>query len=296
MALSNNMLDSFYQFVKDIPVRVPPPPGDGRGSAEPPSEWDMGKDDLTGSEYVNAKTDEIPPGHEDRVKYLQNVLLLSQKYLDLWGGINTREQINNGNLPDDMSNESQMKRSDYRIKVYKTILDLSSMGWFATSSEESVNKSFEVEKSEFHLTLIRAILEGIVGVKSMTQALEKVLTSITDMVHQTGHYSENHILWSLFNVCQWDSQAQDVKAHMSGPVPEYPLRFVTFQITADVVNVTTNKSSMEIVKIDMTYFQTEVSMIESEWDYYKPKVEDWLHEMGDKSIRDPTDGGEIPVD
>lgn len=127
MALLNNMPNS--QFVKDIPVRVPPPPGKGRSSPQPPSKWDMGSDDLTGSEYVNAETNNIPPGHEDRVKYLQNVLLLSQKWLDIFGGTNTREQINNNRLPDDMSKESQMKRSDYRIKVYSTLLESSSMGW-----------------------------------------------------------------------------------------------------------------------------------------------------------------------
>ncbi|TGJ85409.1 hypothetical protein E0Z10_g3336 [Xylaria hypoxylon] len=275
------------QFVKDIPVRVPPPPGKGGSSPEPPSEWDMGSDDLTGSEYVSAETNDIPSGHEDRVKYLQNILLLSQKWLDIFGGTNTREQINNNKLPDDMLQESQMKRSDYRIKVYSTLLGSSSMGWFATSSEEIVHKSFEVERSQFHLTLMKAVLEGIVGIKSMTQALEKVLTSITEMVSQTGHYSEDHTLWSLFNVCQWDSQAKDVKAS---------LRFVAFQVTADVVEVTTGKSTMETVKMDLTYSQYEVSLIESEWDYYKPKLEEFLHEMGDKSIRDPTDGGEIPVD
>ncbi len=68
---------------------------------------------------------------------------------------------------------------------------------------------------------MEAILEGIVGINSMTAALEKVLKSITDMVIQTGHYSEKHTLWSFFNVCQWDPQAKDVKACMSGPVPEY---------------------------------------------------------------------------
>lgn len=53
---------------------------------------------------------------------------------------------------------------------------------------------------------------------------------------------------------------------------------------------------METVKMDLAYSQFEVSLIESEWDYYKPRLEEFLHEMGDKSIRDPTDGGEIPVD
>ncbi|KAI3339004.1 hypothetical protein F4824DRAFT_508931 [Ustulina deusta] len=263
MALVNNTLDPFSEFVKGIPVLVPLPPGEGRVDPVPPSLWDMGEDDLAGSEYVNAETDAIPPGHEDRVKYLQNVMLLSQKYLDLWGGINAREQIDKGNLKDDMSNDSQMKR------------------------RESVYKKFDVKRTEFHLTLMKAILEGIVGINSMTAALEKVLKSITDMVIQTGHYSENHTLWSFFNVCQWDPQAKDVKAS---------LRFVTFKVTADIVNVVTGKSSMETVRMELTYFQTEVSLIESEWDYYKDKVQDFLREMGDKSIRDPTDGGEIPVD
>lgn len=88
MALVNNTLDSLSAspFVEGIPVFIPSPPGEGRADPKPPSLWDMGEDDLTGSEYVNSETNEIPAGNEDRVKYLQNVLLLSQKYLDLWGG------------------------------------------------------------------------------------------------------------------------------------------------------------------------------------------------------------------
>lgn len=84
-----------------------------------------------------------------------------------------------------------------------------------------MNKKFDVEKTQFHFVLMKAILEGIVSLGSMTPALEKVLKSITEMVHETGHYSEDHTIWSFFNVCKWDLQTKDVKACMSSPVPEY---------------------------------------------------------------------------
>ncbi|KAF9761852.1 hypothetical protein IL306_003660 [Fusarium sp. DS 682] len=75
-----------------------------------------------GVNYINVTAGQIPPGREKCIKDVEKMIGITHKWLGIHAGIQTKMQIDSGNLPDDMDDGSRMKRSDYCIKVLDTIM------------------------------------------------------------------------------------------------------------------------------------------------------------------------------
>lgn len=116
-----------FASVEDIPVLLPPPGSPYEG--DPPTDADMGKYDPNTVNYINIKTNNIPPGHEKRIKEVEDMIDLTHQWLDIHAGKQTKIQKDKGTLPTDMTKESQLKRSDYRIKVLDTIMTEGNCPW-----------------------------------------------------------------------------------------------------------------------------------------------------------------------
>lgn len=63
--------------VKGIPVLLPLP---SLGDPKPVTEDDMGKDDYNTTNYINIKTDNIPSGHEARIKQIEEMIDLTHRW------------------------------------------------------------------------------------------------------------------------------------------------------------------------------------------------------------------------
>jgi len=267
--------------VENIPVIFPPvgsPYAD-----EHVSEDDMGKNDPNTITYINVLANTIPPGHEAHIKKLEDMMDLTHKWLDTHTGLQTRAQLNAGTLPSDMSKPSQLKRSNYRIKVLDVILGEGRCPWINLSYESIITRSINIRKVEFHTKLIAEMLVGITSVTAISRSIEAALTAISNIIIQSKDDIQESSVWSFFNVFTWDHVTQSVKAS---------LRIIHYNVSGEMITVNVYKASYEQIHLGFNFRQTECTFIDSLWAYYEPSIKAFLLETGNNSIRDPI-GGEI---
>ncbi|KAL7912273.1 hypothetical protein GGI35DRAFT_444857 [Trichoderma velutinum] len=274
---------NLIKSVQEIPVLLPPPgvPYNGEDS---PSDADMGKGDPDTISYINLKTNQIPPGHEDRIKEVEDMIDLTHKWLDTHAGIQTKIQKDKGTLPTDMSDASRLKRSDYRIKVLDTILTEGRCPWLDYSSDAGAHHVIDIDKSKFHIEIFKDLLAGITTVSGITDALETSLKAISNIILQIPNEIQQRSVWSFFNVFTWDDVTQDVKGS---------IRIVNYSITGEMVEYTVKKSTVDHVNMSFDFFQDDYTFVDSLWADSEDGVKQFLEDTGDKKIRDPLEGGEI---
>ncbi|KAI1108959.1 hypothetical protein F5Y14DRAFT_456497 [Nemania sp. NC0429] len=282
MGERRNLRRDFFASTDDIPVLLPPPGSPYKRG--PPSLIDMGKDDPDTIQYFNIRTNNIPAGHEDRIKKLEEMLDLTHQWLDIHAGKHTGEQKDKGTLPSDDSEDSQLKRSNYRIKVLDTIMD-GNCPWIMTARDESIHNQIRVKKAEFHATLIKDIMAGITTVKRISTAIEQAFQSLSNIIVKTQHAREGRLSWSFFNVFTWDDVTQDVKGS---------IRIVLYKISGEMAEYVINKLEIQEVRLGFDFHQAEYLFSDYSWGRYQTDVEDFLEENGRKKIREPVPGSIDP--
>ncbi|KUI71270.1 hypothetical protein VM1G_07414 [Cytospora mali] len=268
--------------VREIPVLLPPP---SFGAPTSVTEEDMGKGDPDTINYINIRTNDIPSGHEERIKHIEEIIDLTHRWLDIHSGIQTKIQKDKGTLPTDMSMASQLKRSDYRIKVVDTIMSEGSCGWINLSHQDTTNYKIRVKKAEFHTQLLKDMLAGITTVQGISAKIERVLESIGDIIVRSKDQEQEKSVWSFFNVFTWDDVTQSVKGS---------IRIIWYRVSGEMVEYTVHKASYKEVQMQFGFHQTEYTFVESLWTSSAKTVRDFLEEYGNKKVRDPIDGEITP--
>ncbi|KAI1313645.1 hypothetical protein F5Y03DRAFT_389944 [Xylaria venustula] len=157
----------------------------------------MGEGDLDTIIYANVRANNIPSGHEQEIKELEEMLDLTHRWLDIHAGIQTKIQKDKGALPSDNSDPSRFRHSDYRIKVLDTIMSNGSCAWLRQSSGDNISNNISVKKAEFHAKIIKDILAGVTTVRGISNALEQALNGFSRIVVE---HAANRASWNLFNV------------------------------------------------------------------------------------------------
>ncbi|KAI3399296.1 hypothetical protein diail_7251 [Diaporthe ilicicola] len=268
--------------VREIPVLLPPP---SFAAPDSVSEEDMGKDDPNTLNYINITTNNIPAGHEQRIKQVEEIIDLTHRWLDIQAGIQTKIQKDKGTLPTDMSIESQLKRSDYRIKVVDTIMSEGHCGWINYSHDDITKNGIKVKKAEFHTQLLKDILAGITTVQKISSAIERVLESLSDIILQCKDQVQEKSVWSFFNVFTWDDVTKDVKGS---------IRIIWYRVSGEMVEYTVHKASYQEVQMQFGFHQADYTLVDSLWASTEKTVKDFLIDYGNKKVRDPIDGEVAP--
>ncbi|KAI1451532.1 hypothetical protein F4805DRAFT_473572 [Annulohypoxylon moriforme] len=269
--------------LKDIPVLLPPPGVPYDGNRVTPE--DMGKDDANTIHYINVKTNQIPPGHEKRIKELENMMDLTHRWLDIQSGIHTKKQKEAGRLPTDIGIKSQLIRDDYRIKVINTILAEGNCNWLVVSKIHEVEYRIQVKKADFHLEIVKDIMKGITTVASISKSIEDVLVSMFDITAKAKNNMENHFFWSWFNVFTWDEVTEEVKP---------TIRIVYYRVSEDMVEYCINKAKYQQVNMAFDFSDGQYTFVDSLWVMYQDAISKFIYDYGDIKIRDPIDGEIIP--
>ncbi|XXH04200.1 hypothetical protein Hte_010614 [Hypoxylon texense] len=267
---------NFIESVKGIPVLLPPPGSPYKGTPGVSLE-DMGANDPNTISYFNIKTNNIPPGHQGRIKKIEEMIDLTHLWLDVQAGKQTAMQKHNGNLPNDDKPESKVMCSNYRIKVIDYIMMNGNCPWIAVARSESASYKIKVKKAEFHTSLIRNILSGITTVKSISNSIEKVFEGLSEIIRQSQDVSQSLSVWSFFNVFTWDDVTNDVKGS---------IRIVSYTVSGEMVQYTVHKASYQEAKMDFSFLQGDFIFVEGMWAYNKPIVVDFLKEEGEKKVRE----------
>ncbi|OTB01402.1 hypothetical protein M426DRAFT_14563 [Hypoxylon sp. CI-4A] len=269
--------------VEGIPVLLPLP---RTGEKQPVNEVDMGKNDPDNIKYINIKASNIPSGYDDRIKEIEDMIDTTHLWLDIQAGIQVRKQTDAGKLPTDMSSDSQLRRSNYRSKVLDVLMSQGLCTWIALSSEDNARNRITCKKSEFHLKILEDVLDGIIPVKGMTEGIEGVFRSFTDQVKTTEDARVERSAWAFFNVFAWDEVTKDVKGM---------IRIIWYTFSGEMIHYTTNKSSYTEVSTNFDYYSSNYTFVAAQWARMKEDTESFLDEYGRMKIRDPLNGGVIPV-
>ena len=72
------------------------------------------------------------------------------------------------------------------------------------SREDWATNRISVKKAEFHTKILQDILAGITTVSAISNTLETVLKSISDIIVECKDQMQERSSWSFFNVFTWD--------------------------------------------------------------------------------------------
>lgn len=118
--------------VADIPIDKPPTKAPLR--AEIPSDDDMGFNDPQNVLYVNMEGKDIPARFKARIAELEQMLQLTHQLATIHAGIQVKQRKADGSLPNDDSEDSQWKRSQYRARVLETYFKDGVYSWHVQST------------------------------------------------------------------------------------------------------------------------------------------------------------------
>lgn len=116
--------------VAHLPIGKPPSLKTPHNKADIPSEDDMGFFDPDNILYINMEAPGVAERFKERIKELEQMLLLTQQLATIHAGIQVRDRKAEGSLPSDDSKDSQWKRSQYRTRVLDTYFKDGVYAWF----------------------------------------------------------------------------------------------------------------------------------------------------------------------
>ncbi|KAE8167489.1 hypothetical protein BDV40DRAFT_252992 [Aspergillus tamarii] len=273
-----------FSALGDIPITLPPP-GSGYKADDKPSDADMGKDDPNTRSYINVNANKIPSRFHDRVLKLEEAMNLMQSWLDTHAGIQVKHRKADGSLPTDSSQESGLKRSDYRNKVVDTILS-ENCAWVMHNNEVYSENNIHTSKSEFHLSMISDMLVGLLdGITGISKTIEDVFTGLANLIFENKNQVQSRTVWSLFHVFLYDETTDDVRTYF---------RIINYSITAEMVEYVSNKTTHQEVSMGFNFHLTDLSLNENEWDRIKDTVQKFIDDTAANQVEHPIDG-EISV-
>ncbi|KAI9928712.1 hypothetical protein ASPWEDRAFT_127582 [Aspergillus wentii DTO 134E9] len=270
---------TYAASVAGLPVRDPPPLRSPKDSSEIPSDDDMGFNDPQNIIYVNLKAKDLTdPKWTERINYLTQMLQLTHQLATIQTGIQVKDRKAEGVLPDDMSDASQWKRSEYRHKVMDTYFKDGVYTWCYSPQETEVEKHISVDKTNFHWELLKDMLAGIIVPGPIESSLEAIFKGITDTILKTEVTTDKRSFWSLVQVFTYDA----VQDKLNGS-----LRNITYTLSQDMKEVTVGKASHTSIQVDFAFSQCDFSFNESTWDSVKEKVNQYIISTGIGNITDP---------
>ncbi|KAF7861495.1 hypothetical protein EAF04_008058 [Stromatinia cepivora] len=282
--MSTSLLDNtdWLVSVAEIPVYTNAVRGASAGGDETPSKEDMGSDDPQNIIYASFKSKKIPDKFKDRVDKLEQMMKLTQQWLDTHAGIQVKGRKKENALPSGMDEDSRWKRSIYRVKVVDHYLT-NMATWIYNPRGELYRKHIETKKVDFHMQLIQSILTGLIVPTQLHTELEKIFKGISDTIAQTQNTSEGRVFWSLIQVFTYDEMRDDVRAS---------LRCITYNLTQDMSKIVVGKASYEKITVDFYYNYGDYDFNEKTWSELEPEVNSFIIGLGKEQIRDTT---KIPV-
>lgn len=268
--------------VADIPVVTDAVRGASAGGDNSPSKEDMGSGDPQNIIYASFKSKKIPEKFKKRVEELEDMMKLTQQWLDTHAGLQVKERKKEKALSSSMDEESRWKRSTYRVKVVDHYLT-NMATWIYNPRNELYKKNIETKKVDFHMQLIQSILNGLIVPPQLHAELEKIFKAISDTIVQTQKTSEGRVFWSLIQVFTYDEMRDDVRAS---------LRCLTYNLTQDMSNVVVGKASYEKINVNFYYSYGDYDFNENTWKQLRPDINSFIIDLGKIQIRDTT---KIPV-
>ncbi|KAL1855127.1 hypothetical protein Plec18167_002113 [Paecilomyces lecythidis] len=270
----------FFSAVGGVPI-ILPPPGSGYEGDDTPSDSDMGKDDPNTRSYINVNANKIPSRFHDRVLKLEEAMNLMQAWLDTHAGIQVKHRKADGTLPDDSSQESGLKRSDYRNKVVDTIL-AEDCAWVMHNKDVNATNNIHTSKSEFHLSMISDMLTGLLdNITGISKTIEDVFSGLANLIFENKNKMQSRTVWSLFHVFIYDETTDDVRTYF---------RIINYSISAEMVEYVSNKTEHEEVNMQFDFHLTDLSLNENEWDRIKDKVQKFIDDIAADQVEHPIDG------
>jgi len=207
---------------------------------------------------------------KDELRRLHDANVLSSQYFSVKAAQSALAKIKSGQLPLASDKESQIKRSNYRAKVIDFVITQSS--WLRSIASTNYQREFDVEKKDFHSTLLGALLKGLPIPTSAYSGFEKVLSSIFDTVEQTKNQRTSLTQWIMGFTYTWDAQQERVfTSH----------RTISYQINQSMKEFVSGKSHVTQVHIDMSYRQDDFDFTESIWNRYRDDVINAISKNGD---------------
>lgn len=147
----------------------------------------------------------------------------------------------------------------------------------------SYHREFDVERKEFHSTLLDALLRGLPVFKEIHTKFENVLSSIFDTVQQTKNQRTVLNQWVLGFTYKWDSVQQRVSTcklshccRNNKTSPEWSAhlvnlahRTISYNLNQSMQEFVSNKSRVTRVRITMDYRQNDYAFDENIWNKVK---------------------------
>ncbi|PFH60077.1 hypothetical protein XA68_11495 [Ophiocordyceps unilateralis] len=265
--------------VADLPINKPPTTAPHR-KVDIPSDADMGFHDPQNIIYVNMEAEGLGERFKNRIMELEQMLQLTHQLATIHAGIQTKERKAEGSLPNDRdtSDNSSWRRSQYRARVLDFYFRNGIYPWLFSPWSQSVDKSIDVERSQFHHELLATMLVGIVLPRPIMAALEDIFKGIANTINETTVSSEKRTFWSMLQVYTYDRVRDDVRAS---------LRNVTYELSPEMHTVSKGKSTQQRIRVRFYFSQTDYSFNERTWRALRPDVERYILDTGIDNITNP---------
>ncbi|KAK6505719.1 hypothetical protein TWF481_007611 [Arthrobotrys musiformis] len=223
--------------------------------------------------FANIKPGELSPSTQKTLEKIQGYIWDYQCWLTSSTSNTVQAKINSGAL------KSDVEIRNYRAKVMDFILKTKST-WLANTHSEAYEKSLEVTNVGyvgFHQDLLSGALEGVSVPPAAVPEFEKVLQRLIENLRikeETSYESQQY--WIMITVFTYIPETETIQA---------TIRTLAFTVSRDAYKFIDRKSSLESVKIKMTFECAQYDFNDRIWAAIKGALSEEMLKRGEQDLR-----------
>ncbi|KAF3088129.1 hypothetical protein TWF102_010294 [Orbilia oligospora] len=223
--------------------------------------------------FANIKPGQLEPEIQQTLEKVQKDIWDYQCWLTSSASNTVQSKINSGALKTDV------EIRNYRAKVMDFILKTKST-WVANTQSEVYEKSLDVANVGyigFHEELLRGALEGVTVPTTAVPEFEQVLQRLVENLRvkeETSYESQQY--WIMITVFTYIPEIGTIQA---------TIKTLAFSISRDAYKFIDRKSSLESVKIKMTFDCAQYEFNDNIWSAIKGVLSEEMLKKGEQDLR-----------
>ncbi|KAK0642536.1 hypothetical protein DIS24_g8939 [Lasiodiplodia hormozganensis] len=201
----------------------------------------------------------LPAEQQEKLRIYQQSILDYRCWASLiwWRNVYSRPDIGQDDEPEEIA-----ARTAYCAKV--AVAHMKKTPWLAVSQDQDLSKKITCNVKDFHTELIKAILDGFVGIsEGIRNAVEKILDSLRRTISSSEKSSQRKMI-----VCEryeYISQTDQIRSYV---------RLVSFSVTESVKNVQNAKKTETFVTCEIDYNEYEATFNQRLWEKVAADIEE----------------------